>query len=76
MSIRRRSLDLLFAMCDAALAPELVGELLKYLTVAELGVKEELVLKARRAGRQQAGPAGRTRAGGGGGGWAARRRGG
>eukprot|EP00198_Chlamydomonas_reinhardtii_P001583 XP_001690919.1 alpha-adaptin [Chlamydomonas reinhardtii] len=45
VSIRRRALDLLFAMCDAASAPEVVGELLKHLVVADFGVREELVLK-------------------------------
>ncbi|KAG2494582.1 hypothetical protein HYH03_007348 [Edaphochlamys debaryana] len=45
VSIRRRALDLLFAMCDAAIAPEVVGELLKHLVVADFGVREELVLK-------------------------------
>lgn len=49
MSIRRRALDLLFAMCDAASAPEVVGELLKHLVVADFGVREELVLKVGAA---------------------------
>ncbi|GFR46483.1 hypothetical protein Agub_g8060 [Astrephomene gubernaculifera] len=45
VSIRRRALGLLFALCDAASAPEVVGELLKHLVVADFGVREELVLK-------------------------------
>lgn len=45
MSIRRGALDLLFAICDSATAPEVVGELLKHLVVADFGVREELVLK-------------------------------
>ncbi|PNH05778.1 AP-2 complex subunit alpha-1 [Tetrabaena socialis] len=49
VSIRRRALDLLFSMCDSASAPEVVGELLKHLVVADFGVREELVLKLRRS---------------------------
>ncbi|GIL70205.1 hypothetical protein Vretimale_3499 [Volvox reticuliferus] len=45
VSIRRRALDLLFTMCDASSAPQVVSELLKYLVTADFGVREELVLK-------------------------------
>ncbi|KAF4319644.1 hypothetical protein BBO99_00006029 [Phytophthora kernoviae] len=57
-SVRRRALDLLFAMCDASNAQEIVGELVNYLAVAERtmstvpstgpvsGIREEIVLKA------------------------------
>ncbi|KAF1786894.1 Ribosomal protein L1/ribosomal biogenesis protein [Phytophthora cactorum] len=57
-SVRRRALDLLFAMCDATNAQEIVGELVNYLAVAERtmstvpttgpvsGIREEIVLKA------------------------------
>eukprot|EP00878_Enallax_costatus_P024930 GHUV01026636.1.p1 GENE.GHUV01026636.1~~GHUV01026636.1.p1 ORF type:complete len:670 (+),score=220.90 GHUV01026636.1:292-2301(+) len=45
VSIRRRALDLLFTMCDGGSAVEVVEELVKYLTVADFGMREELVLK-------------------------------
>ncbi|KAL7998096.1 putative adaptor protein complex AP-2, alpha subunit [Plasmopara halstedii] len=57
-SVRRRALDLLFAMCDTTNAQEIVGELVNYLAVAERtvntvttsgpvsGIREEIVLKA------------------------------
>ncbi|GLI58947.1 hypothetical protein VaNZ11_000735 [Volvox africanus] len=45
VSIRRRALDLLFTMCDASSAPQVVSELLKYLVTADFSVREELVLK-------------------------------
>lgn len=43
--MRRRALDLLFAMATPANAPAIVGELLTYLTVADFSMREELVLK-------------------------------
>jgi len=45
LSIRKRSMDLLFTMCDASCAEELVREMLSYLVTSELGMREELVLK-------------------------------
>ncbi|EFJ50611.1 hypothetical protein VOLCADRAFT_120602 [Volvox carteri f. nagariensis] len=45
VSIRRRALDLLFAMCDAHSATQVVSELLKYLVTADFSVREQLVLK-------------------------------
>lgn len=45
VSIRKRALDLLFTMCDTGNAPETVEELVKYLTVADFTMREELVLK-------------------------------
>ena len=46
VSIRKRALDLLFAMCNASNAEEVVGEMVKYLVVADFSMREELVLKA------------------------------
>ncbi|KAG0560112.1 hypothetical protein KC19_10G155200 [Ceratodon purpureus] len=46
ISIRRRSLDLLYGMCDVSNAREIVEELLQYLTTADFGIREELALKA------------------------------
>jgi AP-2 complex subunit alpha len=46
ISIRRRSLDLLYGMCDVSNAKEIVEELLQYLTTADFGIREELALKA------------------------------
>ncbi|CAK0759184.1 hypothetical protein CVIRNUC_002678 [Coccomyxa viridis] len=45
ISIRRRSLDLLFAMCNKGNVREIVAELLSYLQGAEFGMREELILK-------------------------------
>ena len=45
ISIRKRALDLLFSMCDETNSAEIVRELLDYLTVADHGIKEEMVLK-------------------------------
>ncbi|RQM25591.1 hypothetical protein B5M09_001364 [Aphanomyces astaci] len=45
-SVRRRALDLLFAMCDPSNAVEIVGELVTYLAVADATIREEIVLKA------------------------------
>ena len=45
ISIRKRALDLLFSMCDETNSSEIVRELLDYLTVADHGIKEEMVLK-------------------------------
>ncbi|OQS04089.1 AP-2 complex subunit alpha [Thraustotheca clavata] len=45
-SVRRRALDLLFAMCDHSNALEIVGELVTYLAVADTIIREEIVLKA------------------------------
>ena len=45
ISIRKRALHLLFAMCDASNAIDIVRELLNYLMVADALIKEEMVLK-------------------------------
>eukprot|EP00727_Mastigamoeba_balamuthi_P009684 m51a1_g5338 Adaptor protein complex 2 (AP-2), alpha subunit (1044) ;mRNA; r:422924-427144 len=60
ISIRRRALDLLYAMCDAASGKEILSELLDYLaTSADAAIKEELALKiAILAERFAAGRAG------------------
>ncbi|KAK8965618.1 AP-2 complex subunit alpha-2 [Platanthera guangdongensis] len=46
ISIRRRSLDLLYGMCDITNAKDIVEELLQYLSTAEFAMREELALKA------------------------------
>ncbi|GAA5898887.1 hypothetical protein JCM6882_004023 [Rhodosporidiobolus microsporus] len=45
ISVRRRGLDLLYSMCDTSNAKTIVGELLKYLVVADYTLREEMVLK-------------------------------
>ncbi|KAG0448043.1 hypothetical protein HPP92_028038 [Vanilla planifolia] len=45
ISIRRRSLDLLYGMCDISNAKDIVEELLQYLSTAEFAMREELALK-------------------------------
>jgi len=45
ISIRKRALDLMYAMCDKSNAEENVGELVGYLQKADYEIKEELVLK-------------------------------
>eukprot|EP00344_Euplotes_crassus_P006269 CAMPEP_0197013496 /NCGR_PEP_ID=MMETSP1380-20130617/66542_1 /TAXON_ID=5936 /ORGANISM="Euplotes crassus, Strain CT5" /LENGTH=962 /DNA_ID=CAMNT_0042437789 /DNA_START=144 /DNA_END=3032 /DNA_ORIENTATION=+ len=45
LSIRRRSLDLIFALCDQDSATNVVNELLVYLNENDYTLKEELVLK-------------------------------
>eukprot|EP01064_Diplonema_japonicum_P034815 TRINITY_DN7346_c0_g1_i1.p1 TRINITY_DN7346_c0_g1~~TRINITY_DN7346_c0_g1_i1.p1 ORF type:complete len:1186 (+),score=349.71 TRINITY_DN7346_c0_g1_i1:80-3637(+) len=45
ISIRRKSLDLLYVMCDGTNASEIVGEMLDYLSTAEYVIKEDLVVK-------------------------------
>ena len=45
ISIRRRALDLLFTMCNQSNVAEVVEELLKYLTIADFTMREEIVLK-------------------------------
>jgi AP-2 complex subunit alpha len=45
ISVRRRALDLLYSMCDNSNAKVIVGELLKYLAVADYTLREEMVLK-------------------------------
>ncbi len=44
-SIRRRSMDLLYALCDASCVEELVKEMLAYLVASDFSVREEIVLK-------------------------------
>ncbi|KAH7883585.1 adaptin N terminal region-domain-containing protein [Phlebopus sp. FC_14] len=45
ISIRRRALDLLYSMCDVDNSELIVGELLRYLKVADYALREEMVLK-------------------------------
>lgn len=45
LSIRRRALDLVFALCDQDSATNVVNELLVYLNEGDYTIKEELVLK-------------------------------
>lgn len=45
ISVRRRALDLLYSMCDTSNAKIIVAELLKYLQIADYGLREEMVLK-------------------------------
>ncbi|GAA97979.1 uncharacterized protein L969DRAFT_84535 [Mixia osmundae IAM 14324] len=45
ISVRRRGLDLLYSMCDTTNSKIIVGELLRYLHVADYALREELVLK-------------------------------
>lgn len=45
ISVRRRALDLLYSMCDVDNSEVIVGELLRYLKVADYSLREEMVLK-------------------------------
>lgn len=45
ISVRRRGLDLLYSMCDTSNSRVVVGELLRYLSVADYTLREEMVLK-------------------------------
>ena len=45
ISVRRRALDLLYSMCDSDNSELIVGELLRYLRVADYALREEMVLK-------------------------------
>ena len=45
ISVRRRALDLLYSMCDTSNSKVIVGELVKYLSVADYNLREEMVLK-------------------------------
>ncbi|OJT15830.1 AP-2 complex subunit alpha [Trametes pubescens] len=45
ISVRRRALDLLYSMCEVDNSELIVGELLRYLKVADYGLREEMVLK-------------------------------
>lgn len=45
ISVRRRALDLLYSMCDTTNSKVIVGELLRYLQVADYNLREEMVLK-------------------------------
>ncbi|CAG8441346.1 3127_t:CDS:2 [Ambispora gerdemannii] len=45
ISVRRRGLDLLYSMCDVTNAKAIVAELLRYLNIADYGLREEMVLK-------------------------------
>lgn len=43
--MRRRALDLLYSMCDTSNAKVIVGELVRYLQVADYNLREDMVLK-------------------------------
>ena len=43
ISVRRRALDLLYSMCDTDNSELIVGELLRYLKIADYGLREEMV---------------------------------
>ncbi|OCF32713.1 AP-2 complex subunit alpha [Kwoniella heveanensis BCC8398] len=45
ISVRRRALDLLYSMCDTSNSKVIVGELVRYLQVADYNLREEMVLK-------------------------------
>ncbi len=45
VSVRRQALDLVFAMCDASNAHDIVGELTTNLATADAAIREEMVLK-------------------------------
>lgn len=45
ISVRRRGLDLLYSVCDASNAEEIVGDLVNYLRTSEYVMREETVLK-------------------------------
>lgn len=45
ISIRRRALDLMFALCDEETAPQVVKQLLAFLETSDYAIKEEMVLK-------------------------------
>ncbi|KII94378.1 hypothetical protein PLICRDRAFT_133053 [Plicaturopsis crispa FD-325 SS-3] len=45
ISVRRRALDLLYSMCDVDNSEVIVGELLRYLRIADYALREEMVLK-------------------------------
>jgi len=45
ISVRRRALDLLFVMCDTDNAERIVDELVGHLAVADVAIREEMVLK-------------------------------
>ncbi|ODN90783.1 AP-2 complex subunit alpha [Cryptococcus wingfieldii CBS 7118] len=45
ISVRRRALDLLYSMCDTSNAKVVVGELVRYLHVADYNLREDMVLK-------------------------------
>ncbi|ODQ64216.1 Adaptor protein-like protein complex AP-2 [Nadsonia fulvescens var. elongata DSM 6958] len=45
ISVRRKSLDLLYALCDVSTVRPIINELIKYLPNTDLVLREELVLK-------------------------------
>eukprot|EP00762_Andalucia_godoyi_P001586 ANDGO_00198.mRNA.1 AP-2 complex subunit alpha-1 len=45
ISIRRRALEVLYCLCDASNAEDIVRELLEYLQVADFAIREDLVLR-------------------------------
>lgn len=45
ISIRRKSLDVLYCVCDSTNVKTIVAELLKYLVTADFAIREEMVIK-------------------------------
>ncbi|KAL4400783.1 clathrin-dependent endocytosis protein [Malassezia pachydermatis] len=45
ISVRRRALDLLYAMCDDTNVQYIVGQLLRYLSVADVSLRQDMSLK-------------------------------
>lgn len=45
ISVRKRAVDLLYAICENDNAPQIVSEMLRYLENADFSIREELVLK-------------------------------
>ncbi|KAG5355227.1 AP-2 complex subunit alpha [Yarrowia sp. E02] len=45
ISIRRKSLDVLYCVCDSSNVKTIVAELLKYLVTADFAIREEMVIK-------------------------------
>ena len=45
ISVRRKGLDLIYSMCDANNAQNIVNELMRYLQNADFAIREEMVLK-------------------------------
>ena len=45
ISVRKRAVDLLYAICEQENAQQIVTQLLDYLETADFSIREELVLK-------------------------------
>jgi AP-2 complex subunit alpha len=52
ISIRRRSLDLLYGMCGSHNYKDIVADLLNYLSIADFAIREELVVKIALLGEK------------------------